>query len=81
MLDVPHVGLPNMLMGARVVPEFISSIRTPWALSGALMELTRDTQARRRQTECFPRLHLILRQDSAVKASDVLLGVLDGVAR
>jgi len=81
MLDVPHVGLPNMLMGARVVPEFHQQHTTPWALSGALMELTRDTQARRRQTECFQDIHLMLRQDSAVKASDAVLGVLDGVAR
>jgi len=81
MLDLPHVGLPNMLMGARVVPEFHQQHTTPWALSDALMELTRDTQARRRQTECFHDIHLMLRQDSAVKASDAVLGVLDGDAR
>jgi len=81
MLDLPHVGLPNMLMGVRIVPEFHQQYTTPWALSDALMELTRDTQARRRQPECFHDIHLMLRQDSAVKASDAVLGVLDGDAR
>jgi lipid-A-disaccharide synthase len=78
---LPYVGLPNILAGERFVPEFLQRQATPWALAGALMELMRDAQARRRQTERFHDIHLMLRQDHADKASEAVLGVLQGAAR
>ena len=81
MRHLPYVGLPNILVGERFVPEFLQRQTTPWVLAGALMDLMRDAQARRRQTERFHDIHLMLRQDNANKASEAVLGVLDGVAR
>lgn len=78
MVKVRHVGLPNVLAGEALVPEFLQSKATPWALSGALLELLRDPDRRRRQVEKFREIHLALRQDTARKAADCVLRVLDG---
>jgi lipid-A-disaccharide synthase len=77
----PYVSLPNRLAGTRLVPEVLQHQLTPWALAAALVELMRDTQARRRQTECFGEAHRRLRQDNAASAAAALLGMLDDASR
>jgi lipid-A-disaccharide synthase len=78
LLYLPYVGLPNILAGERLVPELLQDQATPAALSAALVDLWRDTAAKRRQVERFEEFHHLLRQNTALKAADAVLGVLEG---
>ena len=77
MLYLRDIGLPNILAGERVVPEFVQSEATPGALAEALLGLLHDPAAQRRQVEKFRAIHQTLRQNTAEKAADAVLGVLD----
>jgi lipid-A-disaccharide synthase len=72
----PWIGLPNLLAGAPVVPEYVQRQATPWGLAAGLMTLMSDAQARKRQIEQFREIHQMLRQDHAQKVSDAVLGML-----
>ena len=76
MLYLPYVGMPNILAGERLVPELLQDQATPANLAGALLTLLRDTAAQRRQVERFREFHQLLRQNTAEKAADAILGVL-----
>jgi lipid-A-disaccharide synthase len=81
MLYLPYIGLPNILAGARVVPEFIQDQATPGALANALLDLLQDPGAQRLQVEKFRAIHSVLRQDTARRAADAVLAVIDGRGR
>ena len=76
MLYLPYVGMPNILAGERLVPELLQDEATPARLAGALLTLLRDSAAQRRQVERFRGFHELLRQNTAEKAADAVLGVL-----
>jgi lipid-A-disaccharide synthase len=76
MLYLPYVGMPNILAGERLVPELLQDDANPAALAAALLALLRDTAAQRRQVERFHEFHHLLRQDTAGKAADAVLGML-----
>src|SRR5205823_2200708 len=77
LLYLPYVGLPNILAGERLVPELLQDQASPAALAAALLELLRDAPGRRRQIERFHEFHGLLRQNTAAKAAEAVLGVLD----
>lgn len=77
MLYLPYIGMPNILAGERLVPELVQGKATPAALAAALLDLLRDTASQRRQVEKFREFHALLRQNTAQKAADAVLGVLD----
>jgi lipid-A-disaccharide synthase len=81
MLYLPWIGLPNILAGEALVPEFVQEKATPGALAEALLALAHDGGAQRRQVEKFRDIHLLLRQDTARKAADAVLGIIDGGGR
>jgi lipid-A-disaccharide synthase len=76
MLYLPYIGLPNILAGEPLVPEFVQERATPGALAEALAALLADAAARRRQVEKFREIHRILRQNTAQKAADAVLAVM-----
>jgi lipid-A-disaccharide synthase len=78
LLYLPYVGLPNILAGESLVPELLQDAATPAALSAALLDLVRDGAARKRQLERFEEFHHLLRQNTAAKAADAVLGMLEG---
>jgi lipid-A-disaccharide synthase len=78
MIYLPYVGMPNILAGEPLVPELLQGAATPGALAAALLALLRDTAAQKRQVARFHELHRVLRQNTAEKAADAILGVLDG---
>ena len=80
MAYLPYIGLPNILAGEAVVPEFVQDKATPGALADALLALSQDADARRRQVQKFREIHAVLRQDTARKAAQAVLSVLDGGA-
>lgn len=77
MIYLPYIGLPNILAGEAFVPEFIQRRATPEALAAALGALLQDKDAQQRQVERFHVIHATLRQDTAQKAADAVLAVLD----
>jgi lipid-A-disaccharide synthase len=77
MLYLPYVGMPNVLAGERLVPELLQGEATPASLAGALLALLRDTEAQKRQIARFHDFHHLLRQNTAEKAADAVLKVLD----
>ena len=81
MLYLPYIGLPNILAGEALVPEFVQDKATPGALAEALLALLQDVNAQRRQVAKFREIHATLRQDTARKAADAVLSVIDGRGR
>ncbi|MBS3916335.1 MAG: lipid-A-disaccharide synthase [Sulfuritalea sp.] len=72
----PWVGLPNILSGGFVVPEFLQDDATPENLAQALGNLVEDPESSRRITGIFARLHEQLRLNSAERATDAILPYL-----
>jgi lipid-A-disaccharide synthase len=78
---LPYVGLPNVLAGEFLVPELLQDRATPAALAEALLNLLRDTNAQKKQVARFHEFHETLRQNTAQKAADAVLGVLEKTKR
>jgi lipid-A-disaccharide synthase len=81
MLYLPYIGMPNILAGERLVPELLQDDANPVALAGALLKLWRDEAARERQVARFHELHHLLRQNTAQKAADAVMEVLENRQR
>lgn len=73
LIRVPHVGLPNILCGTAVAPEFMQHDATPENLAQAVGNMLADSPFRKSIEERFVRLHSELRKDYAERAADVLL--------
>ena len=76
MGSIPYVGLPNILAGAFVVPEFLQDDATPRAIATALEHQLEDPHNRRQLEERFTAMHLQLRQDTGARAAEVIAGLL-----
>ncbi len=76
LVQVPHIGLPNLLCGEAVAPEFLQDDATPENLAQAVANLLGDQPVRRRIEERFARLHRELRRDAAERAADALAPLL-----
>jgi len=77
MIYLPYVGMPNILAGEKLVPEYLQDDANPAALAGALLTLLRDTAAQRRQVERFREFHHLLRQNAADKAALAVLELIN----
>jgi lipid-A-disaccharide synthase len=73
---LPFVGLPNILAGRFVVPEFIQDEATPENLAQALGNLVSDRVTCARLSRLFADLHRLLRQDTAEQAAAAILPLL-----
>lgn len=74
----PWVGLPNILCGEFVVPEYLQEAATPQALSQAVLAWL-DAPARiTALQQRFTALHHTLRRDTAQLATDAIEQVLEG---
>lgn len=81
LIRVPHIGLPNLLCGEAVAPEFLQNDVTPENLAQAVGNLLADTPLRRSVEARFNRLHAALRRDAAERAAEALVPLIEGVAR
>lgn len=73
---LPYVGLPNILAGKFVVPEFIQDDATPENLAQALLNLYADKASCARISETFHEIHLQLKQNTSEKAAAAVLECL-----
>jgi lipid-A-disaccharide synthase len=73
----PWVGLPNILAGRFVVPEFLQDDATPENLAQALGNLVLDSNVKSRLTSLFTDMHRQLRQNTSEKAAAAILPLLE----
>lgn len=70
---LPWVGLPNILAGEFVVPEFIQDAARPEAIGAALIASLEDTAATDRLAARFEAMHRELRRDCAQQVGSAIL--------
>ena len=69
MLHVDHVGLPNLLAGRRLVPEFLQDQATPARLGAALLQYIELPRLRESLTAKFHTIHMQLRHQAHQQAA------------
>ncbi|MFN3854101.1 MAG: lipid-A-disaccharide synthase [Phreatobacter sp.] len=72
--------LANLVIGRKVVPEFLQEFATVEAVTGALVDVIRDGAARQRQIEGFAEIDAIMDfcgETPSRKAAAIVLKVLD----
>lgn len=60
LVRTPHVALSNLVLGARVMPEFMQEQATPAALAEALAAILADGSARQAQLDAFSGIDAIM---------------------
>jgi len=81
LMHVEHMGLPNLLAGESVVPEFLQDEATPVNLTQALVNLHLDENVRTAVETRFASLHRQLRRNAAETAAHALLPYILGERR
>lgn len=76
MLHVDHVGLPNLLAGARLVPELLQDDAKPEQLGSALLDQLDYPERQQPVLEEFDRIHESLRNDAYSRAAETILKVV-----
>lgn len=76
MLYLPWIGLPNILTREFLVDELVQEQATAGNLAAAMLRLVRDAARQARQRARFGDIHAELRQDTASKAAEAVMGVL-----
>ncbi|WP_291215794.1 lipid-A-disaccharide synthase [Hydrogenophaga sp.] len=74
----PWVGLPNILCGEFVVPEFLQEAASPQALAQAVLDWLDAPERIEALQQRFTALHHTLRRDTAQLATDAIEKVLEG---
>ena len=77
MLRVPHVALPNLIAGQRLVPELLQREAEPERLSRELLALLDDREHCRMLVARFDEMHRELRCGATARAADAVLALLD----
>ena len=77
---LPWIGLPNILAGESLVPEFVQDAATPEAMGGALLAQLDDGALRARLAQRFGQMHDDLRRGCARRAADALMELGDAPA-
>ena len=77
LLQVPHVGLPNLLAGRALVAELLQDAATPRRLGAELLALLDSAPAREAQRQAFRELARSLRNDASARAADAVVQLLD----
>jgi lipid-A-disaccharide synthase len=72
---IPYAGLPNILAGEFIVPEFLQHHAKPAALVRAVLEWLHDPEWRDRTVARFTEMHHSLKRDTARLAADAILQV------
>jgi lipid-A-disaccharide synthase len=72
----PWIGLPNILAGRFVVPEFLQDDATPENLAQAMGNLLVDQKTQIAIQRVFANIHIQLRQNTAYKAATAILPYL-----
>jgi lipid-A-disaccharide synthase len=77
LIKVESVILANLVLGERVVPEFLQRDCTPERLAAAVLPLLSETPERRRQIDAFRRLNALMAVGKGLPSSHAAAVVLD----
>ncbi|OSI36004.1 lipid-A-disaccharide synthase [Neisseria dumasiana] len=72
-ITVPHVGLPNILLGKGAVPELLQHDAEPEKLAAAVAEWYESPEDVAALKRDFHELHLLLKKDTAALAAQAVL--------
>ena len=72
----PYVGLPNILCGTFVVPEFLQEDASAENLAQATLSFLQQPDHAAQVAECFAGLHHMLRRGSAERAATAVVDLL-----
>ena len=75
LLKVDFITMPNLLLGERVIPEFVQEAATAENLAAAVRELLADPERRRSIRARFETLRKALAVDSDSRAADAVLAM------
>lgn len=78
LVRTPWVGLPNILAGEFVVPEFLQEDATAENLSQAMLNLLADEYVLKALPKKFAQIHQMLKCHAATKSASALLPLLGG---
>ncbi|MCY4263549.1 MAG: lipid-A-disaccharide synthase [Gammaproteobacteria bacterium] len=76
MVKVPHIALPNLLSGQRLVPEYIQSDVTCENLCREIISFFEGSGVNTELMARFELLHLSLRKDASMTAARAIEGLL-----
>jgi lipid-A-disaccharide synthase len=76
LITAPMIGLANLVLEEKVMPELLQWRATPGKLAEALVELVGDTPQRRRQCDAFARLDAVLEIGAAAPSARAAAVVL-----
>jgi lipid-A-disaccharide synthase len=76
MVRTPWIGLPNILAGEFVVPEFLQDEATAENLAQAMLNLLSDGYVLKQLPAKFAAMHRALKRDAASQAANALLPLL-----
>jgi lipid-A-disaccharide synthase len=76
VINVPHLGMANILAGKEIVKEFIQQDATPTALASESMLLLDDAAHRAAMRANFARIRQKLIAPGAISSAHAVLGVL-----
>ncbi len=68
-----HIGLPNILVNERLVPELIQDDATPENITNALFNMLNDSVFLLNLKRKFNKLHQVLKQNAGEQAANVIL--------
>src|SRR5664279_2184788 len=79
LLQADSIVLPNLILGANAIPEFMDAAANPGALATALLPLLSDTPERDAQVTAFGRLEGLMALDHGTpssRAADIVLAAM-----
>ncbi len=80
VLQVDHIGLPNLVLGERVVPEFLQGEVAPATVAPVLLELLDDhSERRRKQLDDLGRIEKAMGAPGASdRVAEMAIDMMDG---
>ena len=76
LANVSHVGLPNIVIGRRILPELIQDMATSANVSQAALQLMNDSAVRAQALADLKEVRMILGEPGAVlRVADIVLDV------
>jgi lipid-A-disaccharide synthase len=81
LVKTDTIGLANLILGEKIMPELLQREATPQSLADALVPLIGDTPQRRRQCEALARLDAVMEIGVAVpsaRAAAIVLAMAGG---
>ncbi len=80
MVKVPSVGLPNLLAGERLVPEYIQNQVTEDVLTAEILRFAQGLEAQGAMLDKFESIHRSLRLNASQQAVDAILEMVAGAS-